>query len=68
MLRCDSRKVKEGDTFLAIKGATYDVKEQTKDYDKIITMHNKYLKQIMKDERLSLDERKKVRIRSLKEE
>lgn len=41
-----------------LKGATYDVKEQTKDYDKIITMHNKYLKQIMKDERLSLDERK----------
>jgi len=41
-----------------LKGAAYDVKEQTKDYDKIITMHNKYLKQIMKDERLSLDERK----------
>ena len=41
-----------------LKGAAYDVKEQTKDYDKIIAMHNKYLKQIMKDERLSLDERK----------
>ena len=42
------------------KGAAYDVKEQTKDYDKIIAMHNKYLKQIMKDERLSLEERKEI--------
>ena len=41
-----------------LKGSAYDVKEQAKDYDKIIDMHNKYLKQIMKDERLSLDERK----------
>jgi len=42
------------------KGAAYDVKEQTKDYDKIIQMHQKYLKQIMKDERLSLEERKEI--------
>lgn len=43
-----------------LKGAAYDVTEQTKDYDKIIAMHNKYLKQIMRDERLSLDERKQI--------
>lgn len=42
------------------KGAAYDVKEQTKDYDAIIKMHKKYLNQIMKDERLSLDERKEI--------
>lgn len=40
------------------RGAAYDVKEQTKDYDAIIRMHKNYLNQIMKDERLSLDERK----------
>lgn len=42
------------------KGASYDVKEQQKDYDKIIKIHQKYLKQIMKDERLSLEERKQI--------
>lgn len=40
------------------RGAAYDVKEQTKDYDAIIRIHKNYLNQIMKDERLSLDERK----------
>ena len=40
------------------RGAAYDIKEQTKDYNVIIKMHKKYLNQIMKDERLSLDERK----------
>ena len=43
-----------------LKGAAYDVKEQTKDYDAIIKMHKNYLNQIMKDERLSLDERKEL--------
>lgn len=43
-----------------LRGAAYDVKEQTKDYDAIIKMHKKYLDQIMKDERLSLDERKEL--------
>ena len=42
------------------RGAAYDVKEQTKDYDAIIKMHKNYLNQIMKDERLSLDERKEI--------
>ena len=42
------------------RGAAYDVKEQTKDYDAIIKMHKNYLNQIMKDERLSLDERKEL--------
>ena len=42
------------------RGAAYDVKEQTKDYDAIIKMHKKYLNQIMDDERLSLDERKEL--------
>ena len=42
------------------KGAAYDINEQTADYNKIIQMHRKYLKQIMKDERLSLDERKEI--------
>lgn len=41
-------------------GASYDVKEQTKDYDKIIEIHKNYLKEIMKDERLSLEERKEL--------
>lgn len=40
------------------RGAEYDVIERTRDYDKIISMHRNYLNQIMKDERLSLDERK----------
>lgn len=43
-----------------LRGAAYDVVEQTKDYDAIIKMHKKYLDQIMKDERLSLDERKEL--------
>ena len=43
-----------------LRGAAYDVVEQTKDYDVIIKMHKKYLDQIMKDERLSLDERKEL--------
>lgn len=43
-----------------LRGAAYDVAEQTKDYDAIIKMHKNYLKQIMKDERLSLDERKEL--------
>ena len=43
-----------------MRGAAYDVKEQTQDYDKIIRMHKSYLDQIMKDERLSLDERKEI--------
>lgn len=43
-----------------LRGAAYDVKEQTSDYDKIIRMHKSYLNQIMKDERLSLDERKEI--------
>lgn len=43
-----------------LRGAAYDVKEQTQDYDKIIKMHKNYLNQIMKDERLSLDERKSI--------
>lgn len=42
------------------KGAAYDINEQTADYNKIIQMHRKYLNQIMKDERLSLDERKEI--------
>jgi len=41
-------------------GASYDVAKQTTDYNKIIQMHKKYLNQIMKDERLSLDERKQI--------
>lgn len=43
-----------------IRGASYDVVEQSADYDKIIEMHKKYLKQIMQDERLSLEERKQI--------
>ncbi len=42
------------------RGAEYDVIERTRDYDKIISMHKNYLNQIMKDERLSLDERKEI--------
>lgn len=42
------------------RGAAYDVTEQTADYNKIIQMHKNYLNQIMKDERLSLDERKEI--------
>ena len=43
-----------------LKGAAYDINEQTSDYNKIIKMHKNYLNQIMKDERLSLDERKEL--------
>lgn len=43
-----------------LRGAAYDVKEQTGDYNKIIQMHKNYLNQIMKDERLSLEERKEI--------
>lgn len=41
-----------------IRGAEYDAKEQEKDLNKIIALHKSYLNQIMKDERLSFDERK----------
>lgn len=44
----------------SLRGAAYNVQEQTEDYDKIIRMHKSYLDQIMKDERLSLDERKEI--------
>ena len=43
-----------------LRGAAYDINEQTSDYNKIIQMHKNYLNQIMKDERLSLDERKEI--------
>lgn len=43
-----------------LRGAEYDVKEQERDLNKIIQMHKNYLNQIMKDERLSLDERKEL--------
>ncbi len=43
-----------------IRGAEYDSKEQEQDLDKIISLHKNYLNQIMKDERLSLDERKEL--------
>lgn len=44
----------------ALRGAAYSIDEQSKDYDKIISIHKKYLIQIMKDERLSLEERKQI--------
>jgi len=43
-----------------LRGAEYDTKEQERDLNKIITLHKNYLNQIMKDERLSLDERKQL--------
>ena len=43
-----------------LRGAEYNINEQTRDYDKIIQMHKNYLNQIMKDERLSLQERKEI--------
>lgn len=43
-----------------LRGSAYDVTQQTNDYNKIIQMHRNYLNQIMKDERLSLDERKQI--------
>lgn len=43
-----------------LRGAEYDAKEQERDLNKIITIHKNYLNQIMRDERLSLDERKEL--------
>jgi len=43
-----------------LRGAEYDTKEQEEDLNKIINLHRSYLNQIMKDERLSLDERKEL--------
>lgn len=43
-----------------LRGAEYDIKDQQADYDKIILMHKTYLDKIMKDERLSLSERKEI--------
>lgn len=43
-----------------IRGAEYDAKEQEKDLNKIISLHKYYLNQIIKDERLSLEERKDI--------
>ena len=43
-----------------IRGAEYDAKEQESDLNKIIALHKNYLNQIMRDERLSLDERKEL--------
>lgn len=43
-----------------LRGAEYDTKEQESDLNKIIQLHRNYLNQIMKDERLSLDERKEL--------
>lgn len=43
-----------------LRGAEYDVKEQESDLNKIIILHKNYLNQIMKDERLSLEERKEI--------
>ena len=43
-----------------LRGAEYDMVEQTNDYNKIISIHKNYLNQIMKDERLSLEERKSI--------
>lgn len=43
-----------------LRGAEYDVKEQEADLNKIIALHKSYLNQIMRDERLSLDERKEL--------
>lgn len=43
-----------------LRGAEYDTKEQERDLNKIIALHRDYLNQIMKDERLSLEERKQL--------
>lgn len=43
-----------------LRGAEYDAKEQEADLNKIIALHKNYLNQIMRDERLSLDERKEL--------
>lgn len=42
------------------RGSAYDVKEQSRDYDEIIKIHKDYLNQIMKDTRLSYEERKEI--------
>lgn len=42
------------------RGAAYDVKEQTRDYNKIIEIHRNYLHQVMQDTRLSYEERKEI--------
>lgn len=42
------------------RGAAYDVKEQTRDYDAIIKLHKNYLHQVMQDTRLSYEERKEI--------
>lgn len=42
------------------RGAEYNINERNKDYNKIIAMHQSYLNQIMKDERLSLEERQEI--------
>lgn len=42
------------------RGAEYNINERNRDYNKIIAMHKSYLNQIMKDERLSLDERQEI--------
>lgn len=43
-----------------LRGSAYDITEQTADYNKIIQTHKNYLNQIMKDERLSLEERQEL--------
>lgn len=43
-----------------MRGAEYDAKEQESDLNKIIALHKNYLNQIIRDERLSLDERKEL--------
>lgn len=42
------------------RGAEYNINERNRDYNKIIAMHQSYLNQIMKDERLSLEERQEI--------
>lgn len=42
------------------RGAAYDVREQTRDYNKIIELHRNYLHQVMQDTRLSYEERKEI--------
>ena len=43
-----------------LRGAEYDVVDRKNDLDKIIKIHQDYLKQILKDERYSLEERKSI--------
>ena len=49
-----------------LRGAEYDITDQEKDYDSIIKLHKNYLDQIMRDEGLSLDERKELYREELK--